>query len=76
MRHALFVLNVKATITNVNSLGGCGRHPPSVVVIYLQCICNRLHHSSNSLMTKHVYEELFSLYEHGLPISLSNVMEI
>ena len=55
-------LNVKASTSNVITVGECGILPPSVYSqISALCFLNRLHHMSENTVVKQVYNELCKL---------------
>ena len=62
LRHIRCALSIKATTSNVISIGETGQYPPSVACITsLLNYANRLHHMPESVLAKKVYNELKSL---------------
>ena len=66
LRYVRCALSIKATTSNVITIGESGQYAPSVqCTIALLNFANRLHHMSDSVLVKQVYNELLQLNEMG-----------
>ena len=68
MKFARCLLGVKASTSNLMTLGECGHFPPSVpCAISVLCYLNRLHHMSDHRVVKQVFIELKRLHDLSFP---------
>ena len=77
LRFCRFVLNVKATTSNIMVYGECGILPPSIYCnVSAMCYINRLHHMPNDNIAKQVYNELAKLHQLGFTTWVTHVSEL
>ena len=70
-------LNVKASTSNVITVGECGILPPSVYSqISVLCFMNRLHHMSENTVVQQVYNELCKLNLLGFDTGITRVSDL
>ena len=77
LRYVRCALSVKATTSNIITVGESGQYSPSVsCTISALNYVNRLHHLPNSSLVKQVYNELTNLDELGFTTWVSKIKEI
>ena len=70
-------ISVKATTSNVITLGECGRLPPSVgCQISVLCFLNRLHNMAGDRVVKQVFLELSNLNSRGFNTWVTQACEL
>ena len=75
LRYVRCSLSIKATTSNIITIGESGQYPPSVAcTISLLNFVNRLHHMPESTLAKQVYNELITLHELGFHTWASEVL--
>ena len=75
LRYVRCSLSIKATTSNIITIGESGQYPPSVAcTISLLNFVNRLHHMPESTQAKQVYNELITLHELGFHSWASEVL--
>ena len=77
LRYIRCSLSVKASTSNIITIGECGQYPPSVackkaILIYY----NRLNNMPNTSIVKRVYEELNNLHQIGFNNWVSDVHKL
>jgi len=71
------MMHVKATTSNMITIGECGKFPPSTHChISTLCFMNRLYHMNNGRFSKKVYNELVNLHEQGFNTWATGVMQL
>ena len=59
-------MQVKATTSNIITIGECGKFPPSTCChISALCYINRLYHMSDEKFAKKIYNDLINFHHQG-----------
>ena len=77
LRYVRCALSIKATTSNIITVGESGQYPPSVAcTISLLNFTNRLYHMPDSTLAKQVFNELKNLHELGFHTWASEVLAL
>ena len=71
------IMHVKATTSNVITIGECGKFPLSTYChISTLCYINRLYHMSDEKIAKKIYNDLISFHHQGFNTWATGAMEL